>query len=256
MSRSILTYVYAIVAASVASLAAAYAYAPSVRMDLLVGSALLTLVGFVGAWLGGYRIRQSSGGEVSFIPYLSAIVLYPSWTTVTLIGLGAAVSEATRKKPPIKRAFNIAQLLLAASGAMWVYLALGGQSLQVDKSFHLLPHAAAVVTFLFVNTFSVATAISLAEEKPLLKTWYEGNIAGLAYDMVAIPFVYGCARAYVDWHEWGFLVMMLAILGIRFTYQSTHQLRTTNRELLDLFVHTVEFRDPYTSGHSQRVRRY
>jgi putative nucleotidyltransferase with HDIG domain len=38
-------------------------------------------------------------------------------------------------------------------------------------------------------------------------------------------------------------------------YQSKHQLETTNRELLELFVHTVEFRDPYTSGHSQRVSR-
>jgi len=49
---------------------------------------------------------------------------------------------------------------------------------------------------------------------------------------------------------------MLAVLGIRFTYQSTHQLRTTNFELLELFVQTVEFRDPYTSGHSKRVKRY
>ncbi len=255
MNKSVITYVYAIVAASTASLVAAYLHAPSVRLDLLVGSGLLAMVGFVGAWLGGYRIKHSSGGEVSFIPYLSAIVLYPSWTTVTLIGLGAAVSEATRKKSTIKRAFNVGQLVLAAAGAMLVYAALGGQALQVDKSFRLIPHVAAVVTFLFVNTFSVATVISLAESKPLLRTWYEGNVAGLAYDAVAIPFVYGCARAYVDWHAWGFLVMMLAVLGIRFTYQSTHQLRTTNRELLDLFVQTVEFRDPYTSGHSQRVKR-
>ncbi len=256
MKKSVLIYVYTLVAAAVASLAFAYQYAPSVRGDLLVGAALLTLIGFVGAWLGGYRIKQSSGGEVSFIPYLSAIVLYPSWTTVALVGLGAAVSEATRKKPGVKRAFNIAQLVLAASAAMWVYTLLGGQALQIDKTFHALPHTAAVVAFLFVNTFSVATAISLAEDKPVLKTWYEGNVAGLAYDTVAIPFVYGCARAYVDWGAWGFLVLILVVLGIRFTYQSTHQLRTTNRELLELFVHTVEFRDPYTSGHSQRVSRY
>lgn len=46
------------------------------------------------------------------------------------------------------------------------------------------------------------------------------------------------------------------ILGLRLTYQSKHQLETTNKELLGLFVQTVEFRDPYTSGHSQRVSRY
>src|SRR6188768_3093670 len=99
MKKSVLFYVYAMVATAVASLAFAYVNAPSVQVELLVGSGLLTLIGFVGAWLGGYRIKQSSGGEVSFIPYLSAIVLYPSWTTVAMVGLGAAISEATRKKP-------------------------------------------------------------------------------------------------------------------------------------------------------------
>ncbi len=256
MKKSVLIYVYAIVATAVASLVCAYSYAPKVDGNLLVGAFLLTLIGFVGAWLGGYRIKQSSGGEVSFIPYLSAVVLYPSWTTVALVGIGSAVAEATRKKSGIKRAFNVAQLVIAAAAATLAYSAAGGKSLQIEKGLLIWPHTLAVVSFLFVNTFSVATAIALAEEKPLFRTWYEGNVAGLAYDAVAIPFVYGCARAYVDWGGWGFIVLMIAVLGIRFTYQSTHQLRTTNFELLELFVQTVEFRDPYTSGHSKRVKRY
>lgn len=256
MKRSVLLYVYLIVATAVASIILAFWMSPTVEPKLLIGAGLLALIGFVGALLGSYRIKQNSGGEVSFIPYLSAIVLYPNWTTVVLIGLGAAISEASRKKPGIKRAFNISQLVLSAAAAMWVYTYLGGVALQVEKTFNALPHIAAVVAFLFVNTLSVAAVISLAEDKSLLKTWYEGNVAGLAYDVVAVPFVYGCARAYVDWGAWGFLVLVLVIVGIRFTYQSTHQLRTTNRELLELFVHTVEFRDPYTAGHSQRVSRY
>lgn len=46
------------------------------------------------------------------------------------------------------------------------------------------------------------------------------------------------------------------MVGLRSTYRSKHQLETTNKELLELFVYTVEFRDPYTSGHSQRVSRF
>lgn len=256
MKKSVLLYVYMVVATAVASIVLAVWMSPAVEYQLMVGAGLLVLIGFVGALLGSYRIRQNSGGEVSFIPYLSAIVLYPNWTTVVLIGLGAAISEASRKKPWIKRAFNISQLILSAAAAMWVYSRLGGVSLELDKSFNAMPHIAAVVSFLFVNTLSVAAVISLAEDQSLLKTWYEGNVAGLAYDVVAVPFVYGCARAYVDWGGWGFLVLVLVVVGIRFTYQSTHQLRTTNRELLELFVHTVEFRDPYTAGHSHRVSRY
>jgi putative nucleotidyltransferase with HDIG domain len=107
-----------------------------------------------------------------------------------------------------------------------------------------------------VNTFSVAVAIGLAEGKSIVRTWVNGNKAGLGYDMVAVVVVYAAARAFVDWGWWGFGALSLLVYGIRSTYQTTHQLETTNRELLELFVHTVEFRDPYTSGHSQRVSRF
>jgi putative nucleotidyltransferase with HDIG domain len=45
------------------------------------------------------------------------------------------------------------------------------------------------------------------------------------------------------------------LYGVKLMYQAKLQLENTNRELLELFVHTVEFRDPYTSGHSLRVSR-
>jgi len=98
--------------------------------------------------------------------------------------------------------------------------------------------------------------IALAEGKSVVKTWVNGNKAGLVYDILAILLVYAAARALVDWGWYGFVAFCLLVIGVRFTYQSTHQLETTNRELLELFVHTVEFRDPYTSGHSQRVSRF
>lgn len=256
MRKSILVFVYGISAAAAVALLVLYQRAPNVLISLAIGSALLTLIGFVGAWLASYRVSGNSLGDVSFMPYLSAIILYPSWTTIALIGIGSAVSESTRKKPMIKRLFNVSQLVLASASASLTYTALGGHSLQLDKTFHFLPHTVAVVAFLFVNTFAVAAVIALSEKQPLLKTWWDGNLAVWVYDLVAVPFVYGFARVYVDWGAWGFIVLMIMVLGIRLTYQTTHQLRTTNQELLGLFVHTVEFRDPYTSGHSQRVSRY
>jgi putative nucleotidyltransferase with HDIG domain len=42
-------------------------------------------------------------------------------------------------------------------------------------------------------------------------------------------------------------------LFLRHTFLVNLQLQNTNRELLDLMVKAIEARDPYTSGHSQRV---
>jgi len=232
-----------------------YVWHPQVDVKLLWGSALLSLIGFIGS-LQAYRVQRSSLGEVSFIPYMSALILYPSWTSVLLVGAGSAAAEISRRKPGIKLIFNVAQFVLSASAACVVYLWLGGKALQLDKSFVLLPHSVAVVTFLLVNTLSVAAAIGLAEGKSIIKMWYEGNSAGIVIDVISIPVVFGFARAYVDWGAWGAAGLVLGIIGLRVAYQSKFQLETTNRELLELFVHTVEFRDPYTSGHSQRVSRY
>ena len=255
MKTSVIAYVYAIVAAAAASLVGLYLFDPSVEPGLLVGPALMTLVALGGA-LYSYRIKSSSFGEVSFIPYLTAIVLYPSWATLSIIGAGAILAELKKPKSPIKRTFNVAQIAFAGAGAVAVYLALGGQALLLSKEFNAVPHIVAVTVFLLINTLSVAAAIGIAEGKSILRIWRDGNVAGLTYDVVAIFVVYAFARAYVDWGVFAIFGSIVLIYGFRETYQSKHQLEATNTELLELFVQTVEFRDPYTSGHSQRVRRF
>lgn len=255
MKTSVIVYVYAIVAASVAALVGSYLSNPSVDIALLAGAGGLTFVAFVGA-VFSYRVQGSTFGEVSFIPYLSAIILYPSWATLSLVGIGALTAEMIKPKSAIKRAFNVAQIVLAGTAAAFIYVQFGGRSLQLDTTFRTIPHISGVVIFLLVNTFAVAAVIGLAEGKSIVRTWYKGNTAGLVYDVVAIPAVYAFARAYVDWKLGGIVFLCTLIYGLRIAYRSKHQLETTNRELLELFVQTVEFRDPYTSGHSQRVRRF
>lgn len=255
MKTRVIAYVYAIVAAAAASLVCVFLSNSSIDARLLVAPSALAFVAFMGA-IFSYQIQRNTAGEVSFIPYLTAIVLYPSWATLAIVGLGALSAEILKPKSLIKRAFNVGQIVLAGAASIGVYLVLGGEPLLLDRTFRFVPHVSAVIVFLLVNTFSVAAAIGLAEGKSVIKTWANGNKAGLAYDVLAILVVYASARALVDWGLWGFAAFCVLIFGIRATYQSTHQLETTNRELLELFVHTVEFRDPYTSGHSQRVSRF
>ncbi|BAH39538.1 MAG TPA: HD-GYP domain-containing protein [Gemmatimonas aurantiaca] len=255
MKTSVIAYVYAIVVAAAASLVGLYFYQPVVDFSLLAGAGWLTLVAFLGTILS-YRVQGSTFGAVSFIPFLTAFVLYPSWATIAIVGFSALVAEMLKPKLAIKRAFNVSQIVLAGCVSIGCYLLFGGKPLEVDPSFQSVPHIAAVVVFLVVNTLAVAAVIGLAEGKSIVKTWVSGNAAGLVYDIVAVPGVFAFGRAYVDWGNWGVGVLCALILGLRLTYQSKHQLETTNKELLELFVHTVEFRDPYTSGHSQRVSRY
>lgn len=254
MAPRVSAFVYGIALFALVALAALWQRDSRVQAELLLGALGLVSLGAYTA-VTKYRTSRSSNGEVSFIPYLSAVTIYPHWSTVALIGIAVTAVEIGKKKHYLKQLFNSAQFLLATAVSAIVYLSLGGESLSADSGFRLVPHTAGVASFLLVNACAVAVVIALVERKNVFRLFVDANRSSLLYDLFAIPGVYGVARAYTDWSWWGLLVTVGLLYGVRLMYQAKLQLENTNKELLELFVHTVEFRDPYTSGHSQRVSR-
>jgi putative nucleotidyltransferase with HDIG domain len=51
-------------------------------------------------------------------------------------------------------------------------------------------------------------------------------------------------------------ILWIPLLGVRQLNTINLELAQTNRELLELMVKSMEARDPYTSGHSRRVKEY
>lgn len=254
MNRRVVAYVWTIAVASLSVLVLLTAVTGPLHPRLFGGAALMAFIGFVSASLS-YSVQKNQLGNVSFIPNLTAIVLYPNWSTVAVVGLSNLAAKVLSKQSGIKLLFNASQYLLAAGTATLVYLGLNGTALQIEPTFNLVAHGFAVIAFLLANTLCVAAVIALDQHKGILEIWLETNASSVIYDIFAIPFVYGFARAYIDWGAWGAGALLTLMIGIRTTYQSKFRIETTNRELLELFVQTVEFRDPYTSGHSQRVSR-
>jgi putative nucleotidyltransferase with HDIG domain len=254
MPTRVLVYVYAVFIAALGALTYLWTLSSDVRFDYLLGASGLVLLGSY-AGITKYKAGKASHGEVSHIPYLTGVVVYPHWSTVALVGLAVTAVELLKAKHPLKRFFNSSQLLLATAVAALSYLQLGGVGLVTDSSFRFIPHTAGVVAYLVVNSFAVAGVVSLAERRNIFALMAESHRTSIVYDFFAIPVVFGVARAYTDWGWWGLIATVVMLHGVRLMYQAKVQLENTNRELMELFVHTVEFRDPYTSGHSLRVAR-
>jgi len=226
-----------------------------VDMMLMTGAVCFAVLG-VGTYFVVHRLQGSTFGTVSFVPFLTSIILYPSWPAVALVAIGVLISEFSKKKHGVKRVFNVSQHVLAASVAVWVFRSLGGKSLQLDETLHLFAELCAVFAFLVVNTFAVAAVVAISERKNLFRVWYDNVKGSLANDVLAIPFIHASALVYCHFHFAGVFFVALLLYGMRQLYQTTIQLKKFNQELLEVLVHTVEMRDPYTSGHSQRVSRH
>ncbi|HYW33156.1 MAG TPA: HD-GYP domain-containing protein [Gemmatimonas sp.] len=255
MQTSVRIYVGSVVFAAIAVTAALLFALPSLNWEYAAAPLAFAIMGLIAQSIG-HDTGKTISGSIAFLPFLTSLILYPSWICVVFVGLAMLVGEFREKKAGIKRAFNVAQYMVAVGVATGAYVALGGKAIQVDDSFRFVPHTAAVLIFLMLNTLQVAIAVALSSSRSVFEVWMQNNRSTVLYDIVAVPLVF-CFALFFQKMSWmGVGVGFIGLAGARRFYMSSRLLEIAYEETLEILVGAVELRDPYTSGHSQRVRKY
>lgn len=218
----------------------------------------------VTAELLAYLMPKDSTASIAFIPYVATALLVPNASALVAIVGAAAVAQLARQRNVLKFAFNCAQVTLTYCGALLTYRALGGVSLFAlrDQSvaaatLHVgLPMAVAYLVVFTINGALVSSVIAIASNSKTLQVWKENNLATIGIDILALPLVFAFSWIYAQFGPMIASLLWLPILGIRQMNTTNIELQQTNRELLELMIKSIEARDPYTSGHSRRVREY
>lgn len=216
------------------------------------------------AELLGFLLPRGASGSISFIPYMTTVLLVPNFAALLAIPCARLIAEIGKKKDPKKALFNVAQLTLAYSLSICVYNWLGGKSLFDLSGLRVaqvtvvvgMPMLAAYFTTFAVNTFLVSRVVALSNNEPTLQVWRENNTATIGLDILASPLVFAFAWVYSSFGPMIASLLWLPLLGLRQLSTTNLELAQTNRELLELMVKSIEARDPYTSGHSRRVKEY
>ena len=222
--------------------------------------ALLALL----AELMGFLLPHGASGSISFIPYIATLALVPNVSALVAVLSANTIAEIAKKRTAQKLFFNTAQLVLSYSLAIAVYRFVGGKSLidisdlPVSTITRLvgLPLTIAYVVVFCTNAVLVSHVIAITRNSSTLKVWRENSASTIGLDILALPLVFFFAVVYAKWGPMIASLLWLPILGVRQMNTTNLELAQTNRELLELMIKSIEARDPYTSGHSRRVREY
>src|SRR3954464_15534966 len=121
-------FVYLVCVMAVCAAIGLWQYAPPAG-DWSVATIATLAALAITAELLGFLLPRGAAGSISFIPYMTAVLLVPNFAALGAIVGSRAVIEVVRGRSALKVTFNTAQLLLTYSVAIGAYVLLGGVSL-------------------------------------------------------------------------------------------------------------------------------
>ena len=196
-----------------------------------------------------------AGGKITVSFPISFVVLlvYGPAAAMVLEFFSIIWEIFQKQKNWYKTLFNIAQYSLSSGLAGLVYLSFGGVVGMQNFINYLIPASLSALTYCLINLTLVTVVISLDSGMTLGKV-YRINIRDIVPSYLAeAPMGFIMAIIYVHIGILGILLFFFPLLLARQSFELYTKMRKMYLDTIRTLAATIDAKDPYTLGHSERV---
>lgn len=219
----------------------------------------LAFFGSLAALTEVLRVKLPKGGYISVTAAvtLACIALFgpciAAYTGIMSFVLPQVFSS--KREPLHKLLFNCAQIVLTIGVSVIVYQFAGGRFWEVDFT-SIMPLVLAALTYFIINFTAVTLILAFSQNVSPWGIWLT-NFKWLIPNMLVLPLL-GFLMAYVynAIGPLGVALFFAPLLLARFIFKSYMDTREIFLNTLEALASSLDAKDPYTKGHSDRVAQY
>lgn len=191
-------------------------------------------------------------------PYIAAAITLVGSLFVVVPGPGPdRAAKHIFNTDPLKTAFNMANLSLAVFLGGKAYVMLGGTVGNVMSPSILGPAVAMIFTIIIVNSVLLIMLFKLNIGMPFFSSVLKNLIDFLPSVIAAAPIGYFIARFMISsGGEFVVILFILPLLLARYSFTLYVYAKRNYYIMLKTLTYTLEAKDFYTRGHSERVEKY
>jgi len=254
---------YVVLCSGIALLAVSWWNLPIAHSMPVLALALAAVVAEVAA-----AVALPRGGSTSLgfpLSIAAAVMSGPAAAGVVAACSAAGIQDVRSNKPLHQILFNVGQLTVSAVVSGHVYLLLGGRVFfekgvepsrltAADFPTILVPILALGITAFLVNSTLLSIVLSMDRSVSPWKAWRSG-LAWVFPMQIGLTFLGVSIAQVMSIEPLGLLLFFFPLVVSRQVYLRYVDLKAAYLDTVRSLVGALESKDPYTSGHSERVAK-
>lgn len=213
-------------------------------------------------------IREDYAIDMAFISNFCMVLCKGPYVATAIVLIGSAFVVVPTPGPqkklkhifntaPIKTAFNTANFCLSIFLGGTVFVSCGGVVGSVAFPGVLLPSILMIFTIITVNSILIILLFKLNIGIPLCRSVLKNLIDFLPSVVAAAPIGYFIAKFLImDGGEYMVILFILPLLLARYSFTLYVDVKQNYYVMLKTLTYSLEAKDEYTRGHSERVEEY